>query len=72
MGAKGIVLIILLVGIVIFAVQNFQPVEIRLLFWQISAPAVLTIVVCFLLGFLAGWFFRWSRERKKDAAGLDE
>lgn len=72
MGAKEIVFIVLLLIVVIFSVQNIQPVEIKLFFWQISAPAVLTIVICFLLGFLAGWFFRWSRERKKDASVLDE
>jgi uncharacterized integral membrane protein len=48
-------LIILLVFLVIFAIQNTQPVAVEILFWEISASAALSIRVSFLIGFLTGW-----------------
>ena len=55
MSPKVIGLIILLIFLVIFAVQNTQPVAVKLLFWEISTSAVLTILVSYLVGFLTGW-----------------
>jgi uncharacterized integral membrane protein len=55
MSPKVIGLIILLVFLVIFAIQNTQSVAVKLLFWEISTSAVLTILASFLIGFLAGW-----------------
>jgi len=52
---KLIGLIILLVFLVIFAIQNTQPVAVKILFWEISTSAVLSILVSFLIGFLTGW-----------------
>ena len=55
MSPKIIGLVVLLVFLLIFAVQNTQPVDVKLLFWTISTSAVLTILVSYLLGFLTGW-----------------
>jgi uncharacterized integral membrane protein len=55
MSPKVIGLIILLIFLVIFAVQNTQPVAVKLLFWEISTSAVLSILVSYLVGFLTGW-----------------
>ena len=55
MSPKVIGLIILLIFLVIFAVQNTQSVAVKLLFWEISTSAVLTILVSYLIGFLTGW-----------------
>jgi uncharacterized integral membrane protein len=55
MSAKVISLIVLLVFLVIFAVQNTQPVVVKFLFWQISTSAVLSILVSFVVGFLVSW-----------------
>ena len=55
MSPKVIGLIILLVFLVIFAIQNTQSVAVKLLFWEISTSAVLTILVSYLVGFLTGW-----------------
>jgi len=73
MGVKEILLILLVILMVIFSIQNIQPVGIQFLFWKVSVPAVLTIGICFLIGFLTGWFFRWSRgERKRIGASDDD
>jgi len=55
MSPKVIGLIVLLIILLIFAVQNTQPVAVKLLFWEISTSAVLTILVSYLVGFLTGW-----------------
>ena len=55
MSPKVIGLIILLVFLVIFAIQNTQSVVVKLLFWEISTSAVLTILASYLIGFLTGW-----------------
>ncbi len=67
MSSKVIGLIILLIFLVIFAVQNTQPVAVKLLFWEISTSAVLTILVSYLVGFLTGWLVSVLKPgRKKD------
>jgi uncharacterized integral membrane protein len=67
MSPKVIGLIVLLVFLVIFAVQNTQSVDVKLLFWEISTSAVLTILVSYLVGFLTGWLVSVLKPgRKKD------
>jgi len=68
MSAKVIGLIVLLVFLVILAIQNTQPVDVKFLFWQVSTSAVLSILVSFVIGFLVGWLV-WivdsARKRKQ-------
>ena len=65
MNAKIIGVIILLVLMVIFAIQNAQLLMIRFLFWGFEASAVLSILVSFAGGFLAGWLVAWTGKGKK-------
>jgi len=62
---KLIGLIILLVFLVIFAIQNTQPVAVKILFWEISTSAVLSILASFIVGFLAGWLICAFRPKDK-------
>ena len=63
---KLIGLIILLVLLVIFAIQNPQPVAVKFLFWEITTSAVISVLVSFVVGFLAGWLiFLFKRPDKK-------
>ncbi len=55
MSPKVVGLIILLVLLIIFAIQNTQIVDLKFLFWQVSTSAVVSILVSFVLGFLVGW-----------------
>ena len=54
MSAKLIAIIILLVLLLIFAIQNTQPVVLNFLSWQISTSSVLFILVSFVIGLLTG------------------
>jgi len=65
MNPKVIGLIVLLVFLVIFAVQNSQAVAVKFLFWEISTSAVLSILVSFLVGFLTGWIVGVMKPNKE-------
>jgi len=69
MSAKLIGIIVLLVVMVIFAIQNIQPLAIKFLFWGIETSVVLSILVSFILGFLVGCLVFWAGSgRKKEKA----
>ncbi len=65
MGPKLIGLVILLVFLVIFAIQNPQPVAVKFLFWEIATSAVISILVSFVVGFLVGWLISLFRPKDK-------
>jgi len=54
MSAKVIAIIVLLILLLIFAIQNTQPVVINFLFWQIFTSSVVSILVSFIIGLLTG------------------
>jgi uncharacterized integral membrane protein len=60
MSGKVIGVIVLLVFLVIFAIQNTQPVTVKFLAWAVESSAVLTVLVSFLVGFLVGWLVWWT------------
>ncbi len=65
MNAKIIGVIVLLVILLIFAIQNTQSVQINFLFWGFQTTAVLSILVSFVIGFLLGWLILWMGPKKK-------
>jgi uncharacterized integral membrane protein len=65
MSAKVISLIVLLIFLVIFAIQNTQPVAVKFLFWEFSTSAVVSILVSFMIGFLVGWLICLFRPKEK-------
>ena len=64
MSAKVIGIIILLILLLIFAIQNTQPVVLTFLFWQIFTSFVLSILVSFIIGLLTGCLLMLGRGRK--------
>jgi len=65
MSAKLIAIIVLLVLLLIFAIQNIQPVVLNFLFWQISTSSVLSILVSFVIGLLTGCLLMMIGRMKK-------
>ncbi len=65
MNPKIIGIIVLIVILVIFALQNANPLNIRFLFWAFETSAVLSILVSFLIGFLVGWLVLLLGTRKQ-------
>jgi uncharacterized integral membrane protein len=64
MSAKLIGLIVLLVFLVVFAIQNTQPVDIRFLFWLFSTSVVFSILLSFFIGILVGWLICVVKKKK--------
>lgn len=64
MKIKFIAVVVLLVFLVIFAVQNAQPLTVKFLLWEISTSAVLSIFISFLVGFLMGWIIGLTKPEK--------
>lgn len=52
---KGMVTLFLLVLALLFAVQNMAIVQVQFLFWSMSMPQALLVVLLLLVGFLLGW-----------------
>jgi uncharacterized integral membrane protein len=65
MNAKIIGIIVLLVVLLIFAIQNAQQLMIRFLFWGFETSAVLFILVSFGIGFFMGCLVVWAGRGKK-------
>ncbi len=66
MKARALITIALLLLVMIFAVQNAQTVELRLLFWEVAFPRSLLIFLMLMIGISVGWFlssiYRISRK----------
>jgi uncharacterized integral membrane protein len=63
MQAKMIGLVVLLAVLLVFALQNTQPVAVKFLLWETTVSAVLTILISFCLGVLAGWLLHFLKPR---------
>lgn len=64
MQGKMIGLVVLLAVLLIFALQNTQPVAVKFLFWETTVSAVLTILISFFLGALTGWLLPHLKPRR--------
>lgn len=64
-------IIVLLILLLIFAIQNTQPVVLNFLFWLISTSSVLSILVSFIIGLLTGCLLMMIGRMKKKSPRLD-
>lgn len=68
MKLSWVLLILLLVFVAVFSVQNAEPITVRFLAWQISMSAALVIQLAALLGGLVGLTASfWSRHTRTKA-----
>lgn len=58
MNWKLVATLLLLLFVMIFAVQNAETVDIRLLFWNLALPRWLLIFMLLVIGIIIGWFYR--------------
>ena len=66
-----IVGLILGVLVIIFVFQNLDAVSYQFLFWTLTAPRFLVLLVILMVGMIIGWssaVFRRRRREKKEAA----
>jgi len=69
MNAKIIGIILLLVVLVVFAIQNTATVPIKFLIWGFETTSVISILASFLIGLVVGWLISWIGPRKKKSPG---
>jgi uncharacterized integral membrane protein len=51
----GTLTVVLLLAVVIFSIQNREPVAVSFLFWSLSIPKIFLILGTYLIGMLSGW-----------------
>jgi len=73
MKTRSVILLALAVCVTIIATQNTGAVSFNLLFWDMSMPLILLIVIVFVAGFLIGYLLpglrRISQRDKKKKSG---
>ncbi len=66
---RWILVLILLLFLVTFAVQNYEVVEIQLLFFTIKTSRAIVIFTTLVIGVIIGWITLWLKrehQKKKD------
>lgn len=61
---KLVLAIVLAVLVVVFVLQNIEPVGVEFLAWTWTASRAVILLVVFLVGAAAGWLARASRRRR--------
>lgn len=51
---KWIVIVTVLVMVIVFTAQNYQPVQIKFLAWSFKSSSAVTIFISLIIGFLIG------------------
>lgn len=57
---RDIILVLLIVLVLIFVLQNTQIIEVKVLFWKLSMSRVILIVLALVVGFTLGRLRRTS------------
>ncbi|GJL50376.1 lipopolysaccharide assembly protein LapA domain-containing protein [Candidatus Nitrospira salsa] len=60
--SKLIAILTLLGCVIIFAVQNYEVVELRFLFWQLDMSRALLLFFVFGGGVMTGWLLRGGKK----------
>jgi lipopolysaccharide assembly protein A len=51
----GALAMVMLLAMLVFAIQNREPVGVSFLVWSLSVPKVFLILGTYVLGMLSGW-----------------
>jgi uncharacterized integral membrane protein len=51
---KWVVIVTVLIVLIVFTAQNYQPVQIRFLAWSFKSSSAVTIFISLVIGFLFG------------------
>jgi len=62
---KIVILIFFAIGLVVFALQNTEIVQIQLWFWKIQTPRALLILLCFSAGVIIGFIVPSPKKKEK-------
>ena len=62
---KLVIAIVLAILVVVFVLQNAEPVGVVFLAWTWTASRAVVLLAVFLLGAVAGWLSRASAQRRR-------
>ncbi|GEM_PF-2287637 len=65
MDFKRVLIIILAIVFFIVLVQNFQPINVEFLFWEVEVPQIIMLFLSALLGFLICYIWLHIRGRRR-------
>ncbi len=68
MNTKIVILIILVLLALILMFQNRTPVAIQLLFWAVTIPRIILIVMFLLIGFASGYIAATMNSKKSSSS----
>lgn len=66
MKTKTILILIFITLIVVFSLQNSNPINVSLFLWDVSISTVLLILSCFGLGLLVGILVSFKKKKPED------
>lgn len=72
MNFKFITMLIILLAVSVFIIQNAEVVDMRFMFWKISMSRSLMFVFLMLTGIAIGWFLRGHMIHKKAKNAIRE
>ena len=59
--------------VIIFMIQNVEPVNIKFLIWSITIPRAIMVLVVFVVGIFLGWVVKSiGNIQKRKRVGVDE
>jgi uncharacterized integral membrane protein len=62
---RNVIFIILIALMIIFVLQNIQDVDIQFLFWKLTTPRALMLLLTFGAGLVGGWLLSVPGRQKK-------
>lgn len=62
---RNILFVILIILVVIFVIQNAQPIEVKFLPWKVSLPSAAILLGTFFVGLIIGWLSRRARPKRQ-------
>jgi uncharacterized integral membrane protein len=64
MKTKVIFIVLLIILLIIFVLQNTEIIKVDFFFWDLNIPGALLLFVCFALGLIIGLIIPSSRPKK--------
>ena len=63
MSWKWIFIILLLIFLIIFTMQNYEVVTIQFLFWSFQTSRTIVLLTTLIIGIIIGWIISFKKKR---------
>ena len=62
---RNVIFVILMALMIVFVLQNIQDVDVKFLFWKLTTPRALMLLLTFGAGLVGGWLLTLPGRNKK-------